>query len=218
MNTLRITLGAAVVTVMLAGSGTALAADRNDDGIPDRWEKRHGLSLGKDQSSRDQDGDRLRNLGEFRHRTDPRDADTDSDGLDDGDEVHSGRDPSDDDSDDDGIEDGDEIGGKVRSFDAASGALVIDTAKGERTGAVTDATRVTCDDEGAPTHRSGGDDEGGDDSGHHGGGGSGDDGGGGGDDGSGADPVCTTADLIPGAPVHEAELEGGIWTKVELAR
>jgi hypothetical protein len=213
MNTLRITLGAAVVTVMLAASGTALAADRNDDGIPDRWEKRHGLSLGKDQSSRDQDRDRLRNLGEFRHRTDPRDADTDSDGLEDGDEVDSGRDPQDTDSDDDGIEDGDEIGGKIRSFDATTGALVIDTAQGERAGAVTDATRVTCDDEGAPTRRSGGDDEGGDDSGHHDGG----DDAGGGDD-SGADPVCTTADLIPGAPVHEAELEGGIWTKVELSR
>ena len=230
MNILRMAFGAAIVSVMLAGTGTALAADRNHDGIPDAWEKRHGLSLKKDQARRDQDRDELRNLDEYRQRTDPRDADTDSDGLEDGDEVHSGHDPQDDDSDDDGISDGLEITGEIRSFDATTGALVIDTVSGQLEGPVTELTRITCDDDGTGAHGRSDDDNGGDDDGgqedgggHHGDDGSGDDSGddGTGDDsggGSGGDRVCTTADLVPGAAVHEAELEHGTWTKVELAR
>ncbi|WP_205508320.1 hypothetical protein, partial [Stenotrophomonas indicatrix] len=80
-TTNKLTTAAAAVAVALAIPATALAADRNDDGIPDGWEKRHGLSLGKDQAKRDQDRDALRNLGEYRNRTNPRSADTDRDGL-----------------------------------------------------------------------------------------------------------------------------------------
>ena len=51
--------------------------DRNHDGIPDRWEKRHRLSLRDNQARRDQDRDRLRNRAEFLAGTNPRNADSD---------------------------------------------------------------------------------------------------------------------------------------------
>ena len=35
----------AVALLLAAMSGSAVAKDRNHDKIPDRWEKRHGLSL-----------------------------------------------------------------------------------------------------------------------------------------------------------------------------
>ena len=60
--------------------------DRNDDRIPDRWEKQHGLSLKVDQARRDQDRDGFKNRAEWRAKTDPRDADSDGDGVDDSDE------------------------------------------------------------------------------------------------------------------------------------
>ena len=57
-----------------SGSGSrASAADRNGDRIPDRWERRHRLSLKVKQTQRDQDHDGLNNLGEFRAKTNPRD-------------------------------------------------------------------------------------------------------------------------------------------------
>jgi hypothetical protein len=60
--------------------------DRNHDRIPDRWERRHGLSLKLNQAKRDQDHDGVRNRSEYLARTDPRDADTDEDGVRDGEE------------------------------------------------------------------------------------------------------------------------------------
>ena len=67
-------LAAALMLVPAAaqarGSQTrASAADRNADRIPDRWERRHHLSLRVKQTRRDQDNDGLNNLGEFRSRT-----------------------------------------------------------------------------------------------------------------------------------------------------
>ncbi len=56
-------------------------ADVNNDRIPDRWEKRHELPLNVNQANRDQDGDELRNMREYREGTDPRDPDSDGDGL-----------------------------------------------------------------------------------------------------------------------------------------
>jgi hypothetical protein len=64
-----------------------------------------------DASSGDADHDGLRNLGEFKHGTDPQATDSDDDGLDDEDEVDdctTTTDPTDDDTDGDGVEDGDE--------------------------------------------------------------------------------------------------------------
>jgi hypothetical protein len=198
---------AAGALTLLTASGTAVAKDANRDGIPDRWERRFGLSLRVDQSGRDQDHDSLDNLGEYDNRTNPRRSDSDHDGLDDGDEIVSGHDPRDDDSDDDGISDGHETAGEVIRYDSASGTLVIRALSGGRvSGVVTGATLIKCDDSPPASSSSQGSDDppqhdSSDDSGA-GGGGSGD--------------ACAAADLVPGATVHEAELEHGVWKKVEL--
>ena len=89
---------AALLVLALVAAGPASAADKNHDKIPDRWEKRHNLSLKVNQAKRDQDRDQLNNRGEFR----------------------SGSDPRDDDTDDDGVEDGDENAGTVASFDGTT--------------------------------------------------------------------------------------------------
>lgn len=85
------------VIAVIAGAFAALAlaipalgavqGDGNGDRIPDRWEKRHHLSLRVNQAPRDQDADGLRNLREYREGTDPRDADSDEDGSTDADEC-----------------------------------------------------------------------------------------------------------------------------------
>jgi hypothetical protein len=213
MTRTRIAAGLAAGALALAcGTGTAVAKDRNDDGIPDRWERRYDLSLRVDQSGRDQDRDSLDNLGEYRHRTHPKRSDTDHDGLDDGDELASGNDPRDHDSDDDGISDGHETAGEVVSYDAADGTLVIRSLAGNRvSGVVTAQTFIKCDDSPPAGASSQGSDDGPD---HDSGDDSGGNGGGSDDDGSGG--ACTIADLVPGAPVHEAELEHGVWKKIEL--
>lgn len=75
---------AALAALLVAVPGMASSSDANGDKLPDRWEKRHDLSLSVNQAPRDQDRDGLRNRGEFREGTDPRDADTDGDGAADG--------------------------------------------------------------------------------------------------------------------------------------
>ena len=96
----RARAGLALVTAaalaMLALPGIAAAKDGNHDRIPDRWEKRHHLSLNVNQAGRDQDRDHLRNRAEFLADDNPRDRD----------------------SDDDGVIDGDENAGTIASFDA----------------------------------------------------------------------------------------------------
>ncbi len=186
--------------------------DRNHDGIPDRWEKRHRLSTRVNQARRDQDRDHLRNRAEFQAGSNPRNADSDGDG----------------------IPDGEENAGTIASFDPASGKLVIDVFGGETvSGLVTEETEIECrgQKEGASASDSGegeegsgdeqqgeepGDDEGsqeepGDDEGDREE--SGD------DEGQGSN--CTAADLEVGAVVHEAELEiedgSATFEKVELA-
>ena len=105
---------ALAVAAVLGVSSPALAGGSNDsdhDGMPNRWEVRHGLNPHKANARGDADGDGLRNLGEFRHGTDPQETDTDDDGLEDEDEVDdctTTTDPTDDDTDGDGVEDGDE--------------------------------------------------------------------------------------------------------------
>ena len=118
MRALKYILTAVVALLVLALPAAASARDRNHDRIPDRWEKRHHLSLRVNQARRDQDHDGLRNRAEFRAHTDPRDADTDDDGVGDADEdadhdgVDNGNeqrehtDPGDRDTDDDGVGDG----------------------------------------------------------------------------------------------------------------
>ena len=77
-------LGLALIA--MPGAAAAKAKDRNGDKIPDRWEKRHRLSLKVNQARKDQDQDGLRNRSEFQAGTDPRNADSDGDGVGDGDE------------------------------------------------------------------------------------------------------------------------------------
>jgi hypothetical protein len=237
---------------LLAMPGLAAAKDRNHDRTPDRWEKRHHLSLKVNQARHDQDGDHLRNRGEFLAGDDPRDHD----------------------SDDDGVMDGHEQAGTIASFDAATGHLVIDLFGNDTiAGLVTADTEIECEDHhsSASTSSEGpgsgelepGDDRGGegelepgdnrggegelepgDDDGGQGEEEPGDDHGGeeAGDDRDGdnsgpgsensgpgrgdenddeEDRVCTTAELVPGAVVEEAELRvasgQAIFEEVELS-
>jgi hypothetical protein len=117
--------------------------------------------------------------------------------------------------------------GTISSFDATTGKLTIALINGETaTGLVTEDTRINC--EGVDNRLDRRDHGGGDD--HGGGNEPGDDNGG---DGSGpgpsnegnqavggAGPECTTASLVPGEFVSDAELrlEGGgaVFTEVEL--
>jgi hypothetical protein len=188
------------LVAILALPGAAAAKDRNHDRIPDRWEKRHHLSTRVNQARRDQDRDHLRNRAEFEAETNPRDPDTDNDG----------------------IPDGQEHAGTIESFDAQTGMLAIDLfGKGTISGLVTEETEIECDDSGGEASASdssddqegsaddqqdeeAGDAQQGEEAGN--------------DDGQSSN--CTTADLKPGATVHEAELKvaGGtaVFEKVEL--
>ena len=120
------------------------------------------------QARRDQDRDHLRNLGEFRQGTSPRDADSDDDGLRDGKEHGVGDDPTDEDSDGDGVEDGDENAGTIASFDGTTLTINL-AAGGSVSGQVTERTEIKCrvkddDPDPQPTRkRSGSGHEGGDD-------------------------------------------------------
>jgi hypothetical protein len=210
---LAMALGAVAIFVL---PGLASAKDQNRDRIPDRWEGRHHLSLAINQAGRDQDGDHLRNLAEFK----------------------AGDNPRNDDSDGDGVMDGEENAGTIQSFDPASGKLVIGLFGTDTiSGLVTDRTKIKCEDEHSPdvtTSRSrSGEAEPGDDHGGRGEEEPGDDRGGGnsgpgssnsgpsGHDDNGLGANCTTADLIPGAAVQEADLElehgSASFDEVELA-
>jgi hypothetical protein len=220
-HSFKVLLAAALgVLAILVLPGLASAKDRNHDHIPDRWEVRHKLSLKVNQARKDQDHDHMRNLAEFKAGDNPRNSD----------------------SDNDGVMDGEENAGTIASFDAATGKLVITLFGGETiTGLVTEQTEIQCDgidDNGgeASTSSDESESESGDDHGDNGEG-AGDDNGGQGDepngdngDNSGSNGQddnggevgnCTTADLIKGAVVQEAELqlENGTATfeKVELA-
>jgi hypothetical protein len=193
--------------LLLALPAAAAAKDRNHDRIPDRWEHKHHLSTKVDQARRDQDRDHLRNRAEFLAGDNPRDAD----------------------SDNDGVRDGDENAGRVDSFDASSGRLVISLfGGGTLSGQVTDQTEIKCeneneneandqnDDRSLARHGDSNENESGDDSGPSG------DNSGPGRDGDDQNVNCTTADLTPGAIVEEAELHtvGGsaVFEEVELGQ
>lgn len=211
---------------LLAMPSLAAAKDRNHDHIPDKWEKRHHLSLKVNQAHRNPDHDRLNNRAEFLAGDNPHKADTNGDG----------------------VIDGEDNAGTIVSFDEETGKLTIDLFGGETiAGIVNEETEIKCENGGGATvssdggeEQSGGDDgeeseqaEPGDDNGgeeeagdDHGGEGEeepGDDNGGeeqpaegdGGEEqvedgpgsGGGNHGNCTTADLTPGAVVQEAELK-----------
>jgi hypothetical protein len=178
---------------LLAVPSGAAAKDRNHDRIPDRWEKAHHLSLRVNQARRDQDSDNLGDRGEFLAGDNPRDADTDNDGT----------------------EDGDENAGRIDSFNATTGRLVISLFGGDTvSGLVNDQTEIECADNGDDNSQNdGSNDREGASSGQ-----SGDDNEG--DDNGDEQGTCSTADLQQGTMVQEAELhtEGGsaVFEKVEL--
>ena len=75
--------------------------DTDGDGMPDYWEKMHGLDPEDPaDATGDPDGDLLLNLDEFKCNADPNNSDTDSDGLPDNWEVTYGLHPAKADSDD----------------------------------------------------------------------------------------------------------------------
>jgi hypothetical protein len=228
-HSLKVFMVAALGAIaMLALPAMAAAKDRNHDRIPDRWEKRHNLSLHVNQARRDQDRDHLRNRAEFMASDNPRSSDSDSDG----------------------IPDGEENAGTIQSFDPSTGKLTIALFGGETlSGLVSEETEIECEgdhhgiasasddgqEHGSPAGEEG-EGEPGDDHGDHGeegedhqgeGGEPGDDDGPGGEPGDedgpgdGEAPSCTTADLTEGATVREAELKlesgSASFEKVELA-
>lgn len=195
----------ALAMLALPGVAAAKQKDRNHDRIPDRWEKRHHLSLRVNQAHHDQDRDHLLNRAEFIAGDNPRSADTDGDG----------------------IPDGEENAGKIESFDTETGKLTIDLFGGETlSGMVTEETEIKCEHSSSSVSASDsslGEDNSGDEQGQDGQENEeepGDDNGGD-NSGPGSSSNCTTADLTPGAVVQQAELqiENGTATfeEVELA-
>jgi hypothetical protein len=111
----------AIAMLALPSFAAAKARDRNHDHIPDRWEKRHHLSLRVNQARRNQDHEGLNNRQEFLAETNPRDPDTDNDG----------------------ITDGEENAGEIESFQG--GVLVIKLfGGGTVSGSVTEETEIEC--------------------------------------------------------------------------
>jgi hypothetical protein len=120
----------------------ARLADRNHNGMPDRWE--HKFRVHKAKADPDRDG--VANLGEFHNGTNPRDADTDNDGVKDGD----------DDANHDGVDDGDEQAGVIDTFDPATGKLTIKLVNGDSfVGIVNGDTEIECEDTSATTRHDG---------------------------------------------------------------
>ena len=151
-------LGLIIALLTLALPSAASARDRDHDGLSDRWEKRHKLSVKRNSAHADLDRDKVDNANEYRQRTNPRDADSDNDGRGDGredtdrdrlnnrSEDATGNDPRDPDTDDDGVKDGRERAGTVVSFE--DGLLLIDLANGSSvSGLVTGDTDFKCKSE-----------------------------------------------------------------------
>ncbi|MCX6398573.1 MAG: hypothetical protein NTX33_01415 [Propionibacteriales bacterium] len=111
-RTVAVLAGSAIALSITFAAPATAAVDSDRDGIPNRWERSHGMNPYRSADARaDYDRDGLTNLGEYRHHSRLRDEDTDNDGHDDGDEVHDGfrwTRVLDRDSDDDGTRDGDE--------------------------------------------------------------------------------------------------------------
>jgi hypothetical protein len=96
--------------LLTAPVAVAKARDHDRDGLPDRWEKRYGLSTTNRSATGDPDHDGLTNKREYRRKTNPRRRDTDRDGLGDGREVKRYKtNPRKKDTDGDGLNDRVEI-------------------------------------------------------------------------------------------------------------
>jgi hypothetical protein len=123
----RSIIATAVALAALAVPSAANAADRDHDRMRDSWEKHFKLNPRKNDARKDKDRDGLKNLTEYRAGTNPRKRDTDGDG----------------------VRDNREGAGRIKSFDAASGVLVIDLFDSDEdlTGKVDATTKIECEDE-----------------------------------------------------------------------
>jgi hypothetical protein len=186
----RLALSLAVFgALFMSTAAVAAAHDRNDDRIPDRWEKRHGLKLKFNQAKRDQDRDGLKNRAEFRARMDPRDED----------------------SDDDGVQDDEENAGTIASFEGGTLTIAL-FGGGQVSGLVTDATEVECGDDDQ------GEDESGDDDGDRTASASDDDPGNddeGDDDGECAPDALAAGAVVQEAEL-ELSSAGAVWDEIDL--
>lgn len=217
-------------------------ADPDRDGLSNLGEYRARTNPRRADTDRDRirdddedpDRDRVDNGNEEDEGTRPRDPDSDDDGIRDGREDRdrdglsnaaedtTGNDPTDTDTDDDGTRDGAEQAGVVTSFEG--GKLTIDLANGSSvSGLVTGDTEIECetedqeeaDNDDGPSARASSDDESGSDEESDE---TPDEGEADEDDGE----RCSTADLVPGARVHEAEgrltADGLVFEEIELVK
>lgn len=203
----------ALALLLVPAGAQARSRDRDHDKLPDKWEKKFHISTHSKSGRRDPDRDGLNNRNEYRFKTNPRRADSDRDG----------------------VEDGQERAGRITSFDATSGRLVIDLANGASvSGLVSSGTEIECDDARAVASRDessdpgDNDDDRGDDHGDRGENEPGDDHGdrseneAGDDHGDGEDSHCGAEALTAGTLVKEAEARatagGLVFEEIELLR
>ena len=128
MTRYRSIIATATALAALAVPAAANAADRDHDHMRDSWEKHFKLNTHRNDARKDKDRDGLQNVQEFRAGTNPRSKD----------------------SDDDGVRDDREGAGTIKSFDAATGTLVIDLFDSDQdlTGKVDPATtEIECEDD-----------------------------------------------------------------------
>lgn len=198
---------------------------------------------GLGDAQEDYDRDRLDNGSEEDARTDPRVKDTNRNGVRDGAEDpdrdrlanvaedRTGTTPRNPDSDGDGRLDGDENAGVVQAFDGHTLTIAL-AGGGTLTGVIDADSFVSCDDERAYEDATGDDDDGGDDADLDEEAALGEDDDPGdedltlfeedatvmqddADDDDWGDEACY-AGLAPGTGVHEAEVEDGVFTALEL--
>ena len=124
----RFIIATAVALAALVVPSAANAADRDHDRMRDSWEKHFRLNTHKNDARKDKDRDGLKNIEEYRGDTNPRRRD----------------------SDNDGVRDSREGAGTIKSFDSATGVLVIDLfgSDSDLTGKVDSSTKIECEDEG----------------------------------------------------------------------
>jgi hypothetical protein len=113
--------GCAQVEVRARFSKLGRRGDRDEDKLPDRWERRYRLSTKRNSAGQDPDHDKLINRAEYRARTNPRKRDTDGDGLTDGAERLYGTNPRKRDTDGDGKPDPNDLRTEPRDRSRAPG-------------------------------------------------------------------------------------------------
>ena len=151
-------LGLTLASFVLLLPSTAVARDRDHDGLPDKWERQHHLSTKRNSANGDADRDRVDNRNELQEGTAPKDRDSDNDrrpdgredsdrdGLNNAAEDATGNDPRKRDTDGDGLRDGRDTNGVITSIDGF--AVTIALARGGSvTALVSEDTELECESE-----------------------------------------------------------------------